>query len=431
MLFFVSIYDVQCSSKVPSGSLKKGTAMTTIFDLIEKEKTRQEAVINLIASENYASKDVLEVTGSVLTNKYAEGYPGRRYYGGCEVVDEVEVLAIESCKKLFQAEHANVQPHSGSSANFAVYMAMLEPGDTVLGMSLSSGGHLTHGHAINFSGRLFNFISYDVDPVSESINYETIDSLAAEHKPKMIVAGASAYSQSIDFERLATIAKKHNAILFVDMAHIAGLVAAGLHSSPIPHADIVSSTTHKTLRGPRGGLICCKKEFAKKIDRAVMPGCQGGPLLHVIGAKAVAFEEAMRPEFTTYQKQVLANAKAMTERFTELGYRIVSGGTDNHLFLVDLTSVNDEITGKAVEEGLQKISIVVNRNTIPFDKKSPFVTSGLRIGTPAITTRGLKEADARVIVDMIHEVIKSSFDESVIEQQKKTIAQLCKKFPLY
>ena len=402
-----------------------------IFDLIDKELCRQESVINLIASENYASEDVLNATGSVLTNKYAEGYPGRRYYGGCEVVDEVEVAAIEACKKLFGAEHANVQPHSGSSANFAVYMATLKPGDTVLGMSLSSGGHLTHGHGINFSGRLFNFISYDVDAESECIDYDRIDALADEHRPKMIVAGASAYSRIIDFERLAAIAKKHGAILFIDMAHIAGLVAAGLHPSPMPHADIVSSTTHKTLRGPRGGLICCKKEFAKKIDQAVMPGCQGGPLMHVIAAKAISFEEAMSEEFASYQRQVLVNAAAMTNRFQELGYRIVSGGTENHLFLVDLTSVNDALTGKEVEEALQKCNIVVNRNAVPFDKKSHFVTSGVRIGSPAITTRGLKEEHAVQIVDAIHKIISSRFDESVLKNTQAEILQLCKEFPIY
>ena len=347
---------------------------SVIFDLIKKEEEREEHTINLIASENYAPKDVLLATGSVLTNKYAEGYPGKRYYGGCKVIDEIEDYTREIGKKLFKTEHINVQPHSGSNANLAVYLSSLQSGDTVLGMSLACGGHLTHGHKINFSGKIFNFIPYGVSPETEQIDYNEIEILANQHKPKMIVAGASAYSRFIDFEKLQKIAKNSNSLLLIDMAHIAGLVAAGIHPSPIPFADFVSSTTHKTLRGPRGGLICCKAEHAQILDKAVMPGTQGGPLENIIAAKGVAFELALKPEFKKYQEQVVKNAKTMADEFKNLGYRIISGGTDNHLFLVDLKSKfkdtpTESITGKIVEQTLEKCNINLNRNLIPFDKE--------------------------------------------------------------
>ena len=382
-----------------------------IFELIEEERVRQGRTINLIASENYASEGVMRAVGSVLTNKYAEGYPGRRYYGGCEVVDKVETYAMDMGKKLFETDHVNVQPHSGSSANLAVYFSQLKTGDTVLGMSLQAGGHLTHGHKINFSGKLFNFIPYGVSPEDECIDYDEIDILADQHKPKMIVAGTSAYSRILDYKRLHDIAKRHKALLFIDMAHIAGLIAARLHPSPIPFADIVSSTTHKTLRGPRGGFICCKGDFARAIDKSVMPGCQGGPLMHVIAGKAVAFQEALQPEFKVYQEQVLKNAKAMSDTFVDLGYRIISGGTDTHLFMVDV----GDITGKVVEETLGKCNIIVNRNSIPFDKKPPTVTSGIRVGTPAVTTRGLVEKDVIQIVHWIDEAIKKRDDDKFLQ----------------
>jgi len=410
-----------------------------VFAIIKKEENRQDGVINLIASENYCSKDVLQATGSVLTNKYAEGYPAKRYYGGCEFIDEIENYAIDSCEKLFHAEHANVQPHSGSTANMAVYFSFLNSGDTVLGMSLSSGGHLTHGHKVNFSGKLFNFVSYGVSPETEQIDYDEVEILVQQHKPKMIVAGASAYSQTIDFERFYKIAKNNNALLFVDMAHIAGLVAAGVHPNPMPFADVVSSTTHKTLRGPRGGIICCKNDFSQQIDKSVMPGCQGGPLMHVIAAKAVAFEEAATPEFKTYQEQVVKNAKAMADEFKSLGYRIVAGGTDTHLFLIDLKSsehagnglTGKSITGKEIEDVLQKCNIVLNRNTIPFDKESPFVASGIRIGTPAITTRGMKEDDVRQIVHWIHDAITKRNDDQFLKSLKEGVLNFLKQFPIY
>lgn len=400
---------------------------SAISELINEELARQESNINLIASENYASKEVLAAAGSVLTNKYAEGYPGKRYYGGCEIVDKVESYAIDSAKKLFSAEHVNVQPHSGSSANFAVYLSLLKPGDTVLGMALSAGGHLTHGYKLNFSGKFFNFIPYGVSSKDELIDYEEIEVLADKNKPKMIVAGASAYSRFIDFKKLFEIAKRHNALLMVDMAHIAGLVASGVHPSPIPFADVVSSTTHKTLRGPRGGFICSKLEHAKLIDSAIIPGAQGGPLMHIIAAKAVAFDEAASPEFVEYQKCVVKNAKIMAKAFQDLGYRIVSGGTDNHLFLVDVK----DITGIVVERTLAKCNIILNRNSIPFDKSSPSVTSGIRIGTPSVTTRGFGEKEVLSVVHWIDEAIKKRDDELFLKKLREEVLALCTSFPVY
>lgn len=409
-----------------------------IFALIEEEKRRQEETICLIASENYASADVLAASGSVLTNKYAEGYPHRRYYGGCDVVDKVEDYAIDRCKELFGAEHANVQPHSGSSANFAVYMAHLKAGDTVLGMSLASGGHLTHGHKVNFSGKLFNIVHYGVSPEDERLDYDAIQIMAEQNQPKMIIVGASAYSRTIDFKRMHEIAQGNKALLFIDMAHIAGLVAAGIHPSPIPYGDFVSSTTHKTLRGPRGGIVLSKQEHAAALDRAVMPGTQGGPLMHIIAAKGVAFDEALRPSFKLYQQQVVKNAQAMVKTFKELGYRIVADGTDNHLFLVDLRSAQsadiisgDEISGKLVEETLQKCNIILNRNMIPFDTASPTVTSGIRIGTPAVTTRGFKEAEVIELTHWIDEIIKRRNHEAHLTALKEKVKELCNRFPVY
>jgi glycine hydroxymethyltransferase len=408
-----------------------------IFHFIQEEMEREEQTINLIASENYVNNDILQATGSILTNKYAEGYPGKRYYGGCQVVDKVENYAIEQGKKLFQAEHINVQPHSGSSANWAVYFSSLEAGDTVLGMALSAGGHLTHGHKINFSGKIFNFVPYGVSPETELIDYDEIDILAQQHKPKMIVAGASAYSRIIDFKKLHDIAQKNKCLLFIDMAHIAGLVATGVHPSPIPFADFVSSTTHKTLRGPRSGFVCSKAEHAQKLDKAIMPGCQGGPLMHVIAAKAIAFEQAQSPEFKKYQEQVVKSAKAMARTFIELGYRIVSGGTDNHLFLVDLKSKNKSdtnsspITGKLVEETLQKCNIILNRNSIPFDTQPPTLTSGIRIGTPAITTRGFTENDAIQVAFWVDEAIKNRENDAFLQKLKQKVEDLCKKHKIY
>lgn len=400
-----------------------------IEKLINEEKNREENTINLIASENYAPQNVLQATGSVLTNKYAEGYPGKRYYGGCEVVDKVESYAIDQGKKLFKAEHINVQPHSGSSANFSVYLSQLKPGDTILGMSLSSGGHLTHGHKVNFSGKIFNFIPYNVSPEDELLDYDEIELLTNQHQPKMIVAGASAYSRTIDFQKLSKIAIRNKVLLFVDMAHIAGLIAADLHPSPVPFADFVSSTTHKTLRGPRGGIIISKADYAKKLDRAVMPGSQGGPLMHVIAAKAIAFDNALKPEFIEYQKQVIKNAKTMVDEFKKLKYRIVSGGTDNHLFLIDLRDKN--ITGKEAEIVLEKCNIVLNSNSIPFDPTPPTVNSGIRIGTPAVTTRGLKESDVIQIVNWIDEALKDRENKDFLQKLKVEVETFCKKFPVY
>ena len=384
----------------------------------------------MIASENIVSKAVMQAQGSVLTNKYAEGYPGKRYYGGCEYVDVVEQLAIDRAKKLFGAEYANVQPHSGAQANTAVYFALLQPGDTILGMNLTDGGHLTHGSPVNISGKYFKIIPYGVDKETERIDYDELERLAKEHQPKLIVGGASAYSRVIDFERMAQIAKSVGAYLMIDMAHIAGLVAAGLHPSPVPYADVVTTTTHKTLRGPRGGLILCRDaEFGKQFNKAIFPGIQGGPLMHVVAAKAVAFKEALSDEFKVYQQQVLDNAKALADELVKKGFRIVSGGTDNHLMLVDLRSKN--ITGKEAQFLLDEIGITANRNTIPFEPLSPFVTSGIRLGTPALTTRGLKEEDIREVADIIADVIENREDSAVIEAAKAKVQAICKIFPLY
>ena len=397
---------------------------------IDNELSRQRNKLEMIASENIVSKAVMEAQGSVLTNKYAEGYPGKRYYGGCEYVDVVEQLAIDRAKKLFGAEYANVQPHSGAQANTAVYFALLKPGDTILGMNLTDGGHLTHGSPVNISGKYFKIVPYGVNKETERIDYDEMERLAKEHKPKLIVGGASAYSRIIDFERMAQIAKSVGAYLMVDMAHIAGLVAAGLHPSPVPYADVVTTTTHKTLRGPRGGLILCRDaEFGKQFNKAIFPGIQGGPLMHVIAAKAVAFKEALSDEFKAYQKQVVKNAAVLAEELTKDGFRIVSGGTDNHLMLVDLRSKN--ITGKEAQFLLDDIGITANRNTIPFEPLSPFVTSGIRLGTPALTTRGLKEDDIRQVADIIARVIENRDDAAVIEQAKAEVQDICKKFPLY
>ena len=403
---------------------------TEIQEAINKELSRQRDKLEMIASENIVSKAVMQAQGSVLTNKYAEGYPGKRYYGGCEYVDVVEQLAIDRAKKLFGAEYANVQPHSGAQANTAVYFALLEPGDTILGMNLTDGGHLTHGSPVNISGKYFKSIPYGVDKETERIDYDELERLAKEHQPKLIVGGASAYSRVIDFERMAQIAKSVGAYLMIDMAHIAGLVAAGLHPSPVPYADVVTTTTHKTLRGPRGGLILCRDaEFGKQFNKAIFPGIQGGPLMHVIAAKAVAFKEALSDEFKVYQQQVLDNAKALADELVKKGFRIVSGGTDNHLMLVDLRSKN--ITGKEAQFLLDEIGITANRNTIPFEPLSPFVTSGIRLGTPALTTRGLKEEDIREVADIIADVIENREDSAVIETTKAKVQAICKKFPLY
>ena len=403
---------------------------TEIQEAINKELSRQRDKLEMIASENIVSKAVMQAQGSVLTNKYAEGYPGKRYYGGCEYVDVVEQLAIDRAKKLFGAEYANVQPHSGAQANTAVYFALLQPGDTILGMNLTDGGHLTHGSPVNISGKYFKIIPYGVDKETERIDYDKLERLAKEHQPKLIVGGASAYSRVIDFERMAQIAKSVGAYFMVDMAHIAGLVAAGLHPSPVPYADVVTTTTHKTLRGPRGGLILCRDaEFGKQFNKAIFPGIQGGPLMHVVAAKAVAFKEALSDEFKVYQQQVLDNAKALADELVKKGFRIVSGGTDNHLMLVDLRSKN--ITGKEAQFLLDEIGITANRNTIPFEPLSPFVTSGIRLGTPALTTRGLKEEDIREVADIIADVIENREDSAVIEAAKAKVQAICKKFPLY
>jgi len=400
-----------------------------IYESIKGEEYREEYHLELIASENFVSRAVLEAQGSVLTNKYAEGYPGKRYYGGCLYMDRVEDIARERVKAIYGAEHANVQPHSGSQANMAVYFVVLNPGDKVLGMNLAHGGHLTHGSPVNFSGKFFNFYFYGVDKETERINYDAVLNLAKEVKPKLIVAGASAYPRIIDFEKFASIAEDVGAYLMVDMAHIAGLVAAGLHPSPVPYAQFVTSTTHKTLRGPRGGFILCKKEFAKEIDKAIFPGIQGGPLMHVIAAKAVAFKEAMSPDFKEYQRQILLNAKALAEELMRLGYRLVSGGTDNHLMLVDLRDKG--ITGKEAEKALEEAGITVNKNSIPFDPQPPTVTSGIRIGTPALTTRGMKEDEMRYIARLIHEVLSNIKDDKVKEKVKIEVEELCKQFPIY
>ncbi|TCV93996.1 serine hydroxymethyltransferase [Luteibacter rhizovicinus] len=399
---------------------------------IAHEARRQEDHVELIASENYASPRVMEAQGSVLTNKYAEGYPGKRYYGGCEYVDIAEKLALERLKQLFDADYANVQPHSGSQANQAVYFALLQPGDTILGMSLAHGGHLTHGAKVNLSGKIFNAVQYGIQPDTGLVDYAEIEKLAVEHKPKMIVAGFSAYSQVLDWARFREIADKVGAYLFVDMAHIAGLVAAGVYPSPLPHAHVVTSTTHKTLRGPRGGIIVAKgagEEIEKKLQSVVFPGIQGGPLMHVIAAKAVAFKEALEPEFKTYQQQVVKNAKAMAKTFMERGYKIVSGGTENHLMLIDM--IGRDTTGKDAEAALGKAHITVNKNAVPNDPRSPFVTSGLRVGTPAITTRGYKEADTVELTNWICDVLDAPADEAVIATVRDKITAQCKSFPVY
>ena len=400
-----------------------------VFEAMNAEKTRQQANIELIASENFVSEAVMEAQGSVLTNKYAEGYPAKRYYGGCEHVDVVENIARDRIKEIFGAEHANVQPHSGSQANMAVYMTAIQPGDTVLGMNLSHGGHLTHGSAVNFSGIQYNFVEYGVDKETETIDYADVREKALEHKPKLIVAGASAYSRTLDFAKFREIADEVGAYLMVDMAHIAGLVAAGEHPNPVPHAHFVTSTTHKTLRGPRGGLILTTEEFAKKIDKTIFPGIQGGPLMHVIAAKAVAFGEAQQPEFKTYIQQVVKNAKVLAESFIEEGIDIVSGGTDNHLLLVNLQSL--DLTGKVAEKVLDEVGITVNKNTIPFDEKSPFVTSGIRIGTPAVTSRGFKEEEMKEIASIMAKLLKNHEDEAILKESAERVAALTAKFPLY
>jgi len=399
-----------------------------IFRLVQQEQERQTNQLELIASENIASEAILEAQGSIFTNKYAEGYPGRRYYGGCDYADEAETLAINRARDLFDAEYANVQPHSGSQANMAVYFATLQPGDKVLGMDLAHGGHLTHGASVSFSGKLFNFISYGVKRETEIIDMESVERIAFENKPKMIVAGASAYPRFIDFEGFRRIADEIGAYFMVDMAHIAGLIAAGVHPSPVPYADFVTSTTHKTLRGPRGGLILAKEKYGKKLDSNIFPGIQGGPLVHVIAAKAVGFKEAMTQEFRDYQQQVVVNARTLAERLVQHGFRIVSGGTDNHLMLVDLE--NKDITGKEAEEFLEAAGLTVNKNAIPFDTQSRFVTGGIRIGTPTVTTRGMKEPEMVQIGDWINRVI-SSRDSSVIEEVRGEVSALCAKLPLY
>ena len=398
-----------------------------VADAIEAEVARQRGKIELIASENFVTPAVMEAMGTPLTNKYAEGYPGKRYYGGCECVDVVENLAIERAKKLFGADHVNVQPHSGAQANMAVLFATLKPGDTILGMNLAHGGHLSHGSPVNLSGSYYNVIPYGVDDETHRIDYDKLQELANEHKPKLIIAGASAYARAIDFERFSQIAKSVGAYLMVDIAHIAGLVAAGLHQNPVPYADFVTTTTHKTLRGPRGGMIMCKEEHAKMINKAVFPGIQGGPLMHIIAAKAVCFKEALSDEFKEYQKQVVKNAKVLSEALMEEGFKIVSGGTDNHLMLVDLRSFN--VTGKEAERLLDLVGITVNKNTIPNDPESPFVTSGIRIGTPAVTTRGMKEEDMKEIAKLISLTV-SSFDEKKDEISQRVQA-LCSKYKLY
>lgn len=393
---------------------------------MQKELDRQRHNIELIASENIVSEAVLKAMGSVLTNKYAEGYPGKRYYGGCECVDIVENIARDRAKKLFGAEHVNVQPHSGAQANLAVYFALLNPGDTVLGMSLAEGGHLTHGSPVNMSGKYYNFVPYGINSETGRLDYDALETLVKEHKPKLVVAGASAYPRVIDFERIANVAHANGALLMVDMAHIAGLVAAGLHPSPFPFADIVTTTTHKTLRGPRGGMIMCKEEFAKAIDKAIFPGTQGGPLMHVIAGKAVCFGEALKPEFKEYQKQVLANSKALADALLGYGFDLVSGGSDNHLILVDLRTFN--VTGKEMEKKLDEVRITANKNAIPNDPQSPFITSGVRLGTPAVTSRGFDEDDMRVVAECVYNVASGNDTKENILAK---VDALCKKHPIY
>ncbi|MFC1854308.1 serine hydroxymethyltransferase [Candidatus Dependentiae bacterium] len=401
-----------------------------VFKIIQAESERQSGTINLIASENYSSKNVRSAAASVFTDKYAEGYPGRRYYAGCIHVDEVEKYAVELAKEIFGAGHANVQPHSGSNANLAVYMSCLEPGDTVLGMSLDCGGHLTHGFRLNISGKFFNFVSYGVDPKTERLDYDQVEVMIKKHKPKLLVSGASAYPRKIDFERLGKLTKKYGVLHMADMAHIAGLVAVGVHPSPVPHADFVTSTTHKTLRGPRGGMILCKEEHSAAIDKAVMPGIQGGPLVHLIAARAVAFEETLDPSFSDYQKSVVENAAAMASVFKENGYRIVSNGTDNHLFLVDIKSKYPDLDGKSVEVLLEGIGITLNRNMIPFDTSKPLAPSGIRIGTPAITTRGFGISESKIVAEMVCKSIAQRKNAQFLVKMRGEVLDLCKKFPV-
>lgn len=400
-----------------------------VFDAIEQEKNRQEENIELIASENFVSEAVMQAQGSVLTNKYAEGYPGKRYYGGCEFVDIVENLAIDRVKELFGAEYANVQPHSGSQANMAIFQTFLEPGDTYMGMDLNHGGHLTHGSQVNFSGKLYNVVPYGVNKETETIDFDQVRALAIEHKPKLIITGYSAYPREIDFQKFREIADEVGAILMVDMAHIAGLIATGEHPNPVPYADVVTSTTHKTLRGPRGGLILAKAEYAKRLNSAIFPGIQGGPLEHVIAAKAVAFKEALQPEFKTYTKQIIKNAQAMAEVFNPSKGRVISGGTDNHLLLLEVTDF--EMNGKQAEALLDNVGITVNKNTIPFETLSPFKTSGIRIGTPAITTRGFDEAASKKVAELIVQTLENKEDEEQLSEIKKAVRELTKQYPLY
>jgi len=405
------------------------TVDPAVAQAIKLETERQEYTLELIASENFVSEAVLEAQGSIMTNKYAEGYPGKRYYGGCHYVDIVENLAIERAKQLFGADHVNVQPHSGSQANMAVYFSVLKPGDTILGMNLSHGGHLTHGSPVNFSGRFFNVVSYGVSRETQTIDYSEVERLALEHKPKMIVVGASAYPRIIDFAAFRTIADKVGAVVMVDMAHIAGLIAAGLHPSPVPYAEFVTTTTHKTLRGPRGGMILCREEFAKVLNSNIFPGIQGGPLMHVIAAKAVAFKEALTPEFKGYQEQIVKNARTLAAELVQRGFRLVSGGTDTHLMLVDLSE--SELTGKIAEEALDKAGITVNKNTVPFETRSPFVTSGFRIGTPAATTHGLKEKEMKEVAGLIAEVLANVNNDEKLLEIKERVSAMMKRFPLY
>jgi glycine hydroxymethyltransferase len=416
---------------VARSSMQRTLAETDpdIAGAIANETRRQADGLELIASENFVSSAILEAAGSVMTNKYAEGYPGRRYYGGCEFVDVAESLAISRATQLFGADHANVQPHSGAQANMAVYLALLNPGDTVLGMNLAHGGHLTHGHPLNFSGKLYTIVPYGVTRDEERIDYVELERLAHEHKPKMIIVGASAYPRIIDFPRISAVAQAVGAPMFVDMAHIAGLVAGGVHPNPVPHADIVTSTTHKTLRGPRAGLILCREKYAKDIDRALFPGVQGGPLMHIIAAKAVCFKEAAEPAFAAYQRQIAANAKRLAASIGSSGFRLVSGGTDNHLMLVDVFSKG--ITGKAAEAALGKAGITVNKNAIPFDQNPPMTASGIRVGTPAVTTRGMREAEMDQIGELIARVLASPEDERTLGMVKSEVERLCRKFPLY
>jgi glycine hydroxymethyltransferase len=416
-------------TETPSRWRDLATTDPEIDDAIGQERHRQNTGLELIASENFVSQAVLQAAGSVLTNKYAEGYPGKRYYGGCEFVDVAESLAIARAKQLFGAEHANVQPHSGAQANMAVYFSLLKPGDTVLGMNLAHGGHLTHGHPLNFSGKLYNIVPYGVRKDDERIDYEELEKLAHQHRPKMIMVGASAYPRVIEFDRIAAVGTAIGTPVVTDMAHIAGLVAAGVHPSPVPHSDFVTTTTHKTLRGPRGGMVLCRAQYQKDVDRTVFPGIQGGPLMHIIAAKAVCFKEAMEPAFADYQQKIVANAKRLAGALSSAGFRLVSGGTDNHLMLVDVFSKG--ITGKAAEAALGKAGITVNKNAIPFDQNPPMVASGIRVGTPAITSRGMREPEMDRVAEFIARVLASPDDDAALVRVKAEVEALCRKFPLY